>query len=497
MTKLRYNVIANFVGQGWTALIGVIFIPLYIRLLGMEAYGLIGVYVGLQGMLFVLDMGLSAALNRQLARHAHRGDEPETIRDTVRTLELLFWPLCLAASLVLALVSPMISAHWLQPVAFSQERVTHALILMCLAIAMQWPSAFYAGGLNGLEQQVPLNIANMVFAGLRWIGVIPVLWWIAPSIEVYLYWQVAVAAFQTFAMRLWLWRALPPGARPPRFRINAMRQVRGFALGVFAIAVLSFLLVQIDRIVLSRTLPLDQFGHYVLAATVAAALSRAFNPFFTALYPRYSGLVANDPELRLKELYLDSNRYLAILVCATAAVLVVFSRDTLFLWTGDHALAATLSPVLSILAAGAAFNGLMNLPYALQLAHGWTRLALWVNGITLLVMVPLTFWLARKFGMIGPAGAWLAINAVNFLLIVPVIHRRLLPSVTVHWYLIVLPSLLASLAVALALRLLMPAPLEGLLGFATLCLIGVVVLLVSFLASGTSLWVEKRNMAGP
>jgi O-antigen/teichoic acid export membrane protein len=340
--------------------------------------------------------------------------------------------------------------------------------------------------LNGLEQQVPLNIANMIFATLRWIGVIPVLWWVAPTIEVYLYWQVAVATLQTLAMGLWLWRALPGSTGPARFRVSAMHQVLGFATGMFAIAALSFVLVQIDRIVLSRTLPLDQFGHYVLAATVAAALSRAFNPFFTALYPRYSGLVAAGLKGRLNELYLSSNRYLAVLVTATAAVLGVFSRDTLFLWTGDPALASNLAPVLSILAAGAALNGLMNLPYALQLAHGWTQLTLWVNGISLLVMVPLTFWLARRFGMTGAASGWLALNAFNFLLIVPIIHRRLLPSAATLWYLIVLPPLLVSVAIAFAIRLSMPAPLAGITGIATLMLIGIVVLSASFLASGMS-----------
>ena len=41
---LKRNLIANYVGQGWAALIGLVFIPLYIKYLGIESYGLIGLF---------------------------------------------------------------------------------------------------------------------------------------------------------------------------------------------------------------------------------------------------------------------------------------------------------------------------------------------------------------------------------------------------------------------------------------------------------------------
>ena len=49
--SVRKNVVANYLGQGWSALMGLAFIPLYIRYLGMEAYGLIGVFAVLQACL--------------------------------------------------------------------------------------------------------------------------------------------------------------------------------------------------------------------------------------------------------------------------------------------------------------------------------------------------------------------------------------------------------------------------------------------------------------
>jgi O-antigen/teichoic acid export membrane protein len=65
---LKRNVIANYLGQGWPALMGLAFIPLYIRYLGVEAWGLVGFMSMMQAWLTLLDMGLTPTLSREMAR---------------------------------------------------------------------------------------------------------------------------------------------------------------------------------------------------------------------------------------------------------------------------------------------------------------------------------------------------------------------------------------------------------------------------------------------
>jgi O-antigen/teichoic acid export membrane protein len=479
VAKLWHNVAANFLGQAWIALIGVVFLPVYVRLLGMEAYGLIAVFVSLQALLFVFDIGLSATLNRELARHSHARSESSRTHDLVRTLEWVFWPLCLVAALLVAGASTTIAEHWLQPVAFPRQRVAHAVMLMGLAIATQWPSAFYAGGLNGVERQVVLNATNVVFATLRWVAVIPVLWWIAPTIEVFLYWQVAVAVLQALAMRALLMRALPRRTQAAHFRVAVLHEVRAFALGMFFIAGLSFALMQTDRIVLSKLLSLDQFGRYVLVATVAATLSRVFNPFFSALYPRYSGLVASGDHANLVILYHRSNQLLAVLVAAVASVLAFFAEDVLRLWTHDSQLASTGGPVLVILVVGSALNGLMNLPYALQLAHGWTRLALYQNLIAVFFVVPATWMLANRYGILGAASVWAVLNFCYITMGIPAMHRRLMRNEMKSWYLQdIIPPVVTAIVTAGMARVVFQSITDDLAGLATLASISIVTLAV-------------------
>ncbi len=71
--RLRTNVFANFLGRFSGLTLGLLFTPLYIHYLGIEAYGLIGFYLTLQGSMTFLEMGLSRACNREISRLSGQG----------------------------------------------------------------------------------------------------------------------------------------------------------------------------------------------------------------------------------------------------------------------------------------------------------------------------------------------------------------------------------------------------------------------------------------
>ena len=81
---------------------GLAFIPLYIRFLGIEAYGLIGLFALLQAWLSLLDMGLTPTLGREMARFTGGSRSAESIRDLLRSIEFI----ALAIALVGAAAAP-------------------------------------------------------------------------------------------------------------------------------------------------------------------------------------------------------------------------------------------------------------------------------------------------------------------------------------------------------------------------------------------------------
>lgn len=475
MTKLRSNVIANFGGQAVTILVGILFMPLYIRYLGVESYGVIGFYVSLQAFFTILDMGLSATLNREFARHEPMDSGGDRRQNLLRTLEWIYWPTGALIAATVGLASYPIATHWLNPVGLDPSRTAEAIVLMGLATALQWPTALYEGGFRGLERQVRLNAMGAGFALFRALGSVLVLVWLSPTLKAFLLFQLMVGAIQTLLYRWALWRLLPADELHPGFRPDLLRQVLGFTLGMAGIAALSFALMQSDRLILSRLLPLNLFGYYTIAGTVTAALSTMASSFFNAHFPRYSALAAADDRSMLVQLYHHSSQYLAVAVASVASVLFFFAHDVLLLWTHSIAIATNSSPILSVLVIGTAINAVMCLPYALQLAHGWTRLAFWQNVVSVLFVVPGTWWAAHHYGSVGAASIWVVLNVAYLAVGVPLMHQRLLRGEMTTWYVrdIAPPFVVAASMAALAKVWLgdLPSGLNGLLSLAFACLL--------------------------
>src|SRR5258708_28666463 len=161
---IKLDLAASLTGSAWAMLVQVACVPLYIRFLGIEAYGLIGFYLMLQAMLQVLDLGVSPTINRALARYSAQPGKADEARDLVRTLEVGYWLIGIIASAALMAASPWLAAHWIKSGAIPVRTVTQALTLMGVLAAFQWPVSFYQGGLMGLHKQVLFNVLRVISA---------------------------------------------------------------------------------------------------------------------------------------------------------------------------------------------------------------------------------------------------------------------------------------------------------------------------------------------
>ena len=430
---VKSNVIANFAGSGWSALMGLAFIPFYIRLMGAEAYGVVGVFVSIQVMFTVLDLGLSQALSRELARLSVDRKNADLMADTARTLEVVYWGIALGVAVVIALLSRFIAYQWLNPEHLSQESLVEALWVMAVVVGLRWPVALYMGGLNGLQRQVMVNALFAVFVTLQGAGALAVLWFVEPTVRAFFLWQALIALLQVVGLRIALWRSLPSEGVGV-FRLEILKGVWRFAAGMTGISLLATILTQMDKVLLSKLLPLAEFGYYTFAATVAAVIYKLISPVFTAYYPRLTELATKYDQPALVRVYHQGCQLMAVAILPVTLILAFFSKEILELWTRNPDVVAKSSLLISLLVIGNALNGLMNLPYALQLAHGWTKLAFYQNVIAVIVLAPAIYFSTLRWGAVGAAGIWIVLNSAYLLIGVQVMHRRLLINEKWRWY---------------------------------------------------------------
>jgi len=434
MSVLKINIVANFGGSVWTGLMGLVFVPLYIHFIGIEAYGLIGIFATLLAIFGLLDMGLSSTLNREMARLAVQQDKAREMRDLVRTLEIPYWLVGLLISVIVIVLSPFIAYRWVNAENLSPKTVQTAIRIIGLAVAFQWPISFYSGGLMGLQRQVLLNVINVVMATFRGLGAVLILWLVSPTVEAFFSWQIVVSIVHIGLIVFFLWRSLPDATEPPRFRRELLLNIWRFAAGMTGITVLVTILMQLDKVILSRMLSLEMFGYYALASVVAMNLGRFISPVFSATYPRLTNLVELGATEEITSLYHKSAQLVSVLVLPAALVLALFSKETLLLWTQNPETAGHTYLLVSILVMGTALHCLGHIPWALQLAYGWTRLAFVVNLVSVLLLTPLIIVLTKWYGAVGAASVWVILNVGYMFISLPIMHRRLLPTEKWRWY---------------------------------------------------------------
>lgn len=446
---LGRNLAAGLASSIWIAIIGLAVVPLYLKYLGVEAYGLIGFFATTQALLQLLDLGLAQTMNREISRYSTQAKWGE-VRNLLHTLAVIYWIVALLIAAVVFALAPWIASHWVKAEQLSPATLERAVQLMGVVIACRWPVGLYQGALNGLERITTTSAINAVMMTLSSVGAVFVLAFVSATIEAFFIWQACVGITSAVTMRLFAWRAIQsPGAS--RFDIVELRRIWRFATGVGVIALSGVVLTQLDKLLLSKILNLTDFGHYMLATVIANGLYLLINPLFNVIYPRFSSLVATGKDADLRMLYRLGTRMFVTMLFPVALIVAVFARELVFVWTRDEAIAQSVAPMLTLLSLGTALHGVMYFPYALQLAYGLPRLPLKINLLLLCLLVPLTIFLASHFGAMGGALAWFLLHLVYVLLGSWLTHRELLVGIGGQWLLrdIAVP-LISSSAVFLA-----------------------------------------------
>lgn len=460
--RIIRNMIANLAGNGVLAVMQVLLVPVFIRSLGIRAYGFFGFYLGLQAMAQVFDLGLGTTLNREMARYSVEPEKSDEARALARTLEISGWMVALVAGGIMLGVVAWLAGRWGRDESIGEREISLAVFCVGMLVSLQLLVRFYQGGLMGLQRQPRMNAIQIVMITLRDGGAIAILLWVSPTLSAFFTWQVAVMAIYVVALRAGFWKSMPeaPGRGWIDFRLLASRS--GFAAGMSGVTLLWIVITQIDKVILSRLLDLDDFGHYVLATTVATGLTLITISLYNALFPHFSTLLAAGDEASLLESYRFNSQAMALMVMPAVGMLWNYASDLLYFWTGDRGSSTSSGPVLSIYVTGTAINSLMLIPTALQLASGWTALAIRICVMQVVLFVPGLILLSISHGPRGAAAAWACSCGLNLAAGTWFTHRRFLKNVAVQAFVgdTLLPAVAVS-AGALAWRLAVAGRLTG------------------------------------
>lgn len=426
MSRFKANITANLFGQILVIVTQLTTLPIYLHTLGVEAYGLIGFYVALQTTIQAFDLGLGNTINREMAKFNGGSIDHQKAISTVATIEMIFFSLIATLGLIASVIIPFYYTEMISAGSIPQGDIQSTLYLMCALIGLLWFGSLYQNGLMGLEKQVLFNIVKSVGVIANPIITLGALYIFEPKIHVFFLSQIFFSLIFIGFIRYTFYKKLNvPKDIKPVYSLDSLAGLKNYILGTGLIGAAGVIFSVSDRWILINTVPLKDFAHYTLALTMSNGLYLFITPVYVAIFPRFTALLHNHHPEQLKALYSIVSKLLTVFVLGIAIHLSLYSEQVFEWWLRDKAIVAEVYPVAQILVLGTAFNGMMILPFAMQLACGWIKIGLAITLGLLVVFVPSAYFLISHFGAIGCAIAWTSLNFAYFLIGSVILSRKL------------------------------------------------------------------------
>ena len=485
--SMVYNLLANYGTTISGSLLSLLFTPLYIYYLNIEAYGIIGFIASLMVFLNFLDLGMGQTINREMAKFHKQTDQVNYVNNLLFSLQTVYIIIGIFCALLIVVAAPVLSTQWFNAERTPVQTVTYAFVILGVTIACRWPYAFFASALRGMQYQVLLNSNEIFWNVVKTLGAFIVLKYFSGNLINFLWYQCVVVFLQTISTVVLCWRMVDKPSKPRRFDFSILKSLSGYIASMGIASILVALIFQIDKIILSKTLKGVEYGYYVLSYNLSAVLFILSTPVAIALFPHFTSFIHKNETDPLQAEFHKYTKILSVTLLPAFLMLIFFAPNLIMIWTNNPEIVANTTLLVRIMSIGVALDAYMVVPNTLLLAYSKSRFILLTHIIALVIMVPATYFLSVYYGAVGGAISVAFILSGYFVFSAPFILKQCLPGHYFKWlWHDILKIALPLIAILVAVKLLMP---EGILqyrlpAFVALAVIGITLSLVAVKISG-------------
>jgi O-antigen/teichoic acid export membrane protein len=432
--SLRANIFANYAGVVIATILTFLVTPIYLRWLGAEAYGLVGIASMIQGWIMLLNAGLAPVAGRTAAEASAGKVDWLVAGRFFRTIDWLLAALSFPILCMLIFSSHWLATHWLKKGNLDTATIALSLILLVVMTLIRLSAGVSRGIIANMEAQVWLNTNLVIFSLLRFAVSLPLVY-LWPNVITLFSWWLIVSAAEYFSIQYKISTLIPTKIPLFVFDIDSLKKSGKMAATLAFTSTVWVLITQLDKLVLSKILPLANYGYYSIATLLAGGVLILGQPIGQAFQPRLTrafsegGINATCKELQ------RCTQLTVLMTFPIGAVLFAFPEAVLYVWTGNHEIANHGANVLRGYVVGNTLIAAGGLLYFLQVAIGNVRWHFRGNILLAAILVPMIPWLASRYGADGAAWLWASTNFFLFLVWNSVLLKKVAKPLFPHWLL--------------------------------------------------------------
>jgi len=420
---LARNTIWNLIGNVAPMIVAVVCIPILIRGLANEQFGVLTLAWALIGYAGLFDLGLGRALTQLVAKKLGAGQERE-IPSLAWTSLLLMLLMGFAGSAAVFLISPWLAGRGLNVPAELQRETLQSFRLLGLSIPFVITTAGLRGLLEAHQRFGLINALRIPMGVFTFAGPLLVLPF-SKSVVAVVATLVAGRIAAWVAHLLVCLRVLPELSRSIAWERSFAGPLLRFGGWMTVSNVVSPLMLTLDRFLIGALVSVTAVAYYATPYEVVTKFLLLPVALVGVMFPAFSAGFAQDRE-RTAVLFGRSVKSLFLVLFPVMLCTVALAQDGLKLWLGAD-FAQHSFRVLQILASGVFLNSLALVPFTLLQGVGRPDLTAMLHLIELPLYLGLLWWLVSARGIEGAAIAWTARVAVDALFLFG-LAKRYLPS---------------------------------------------------------------------
>jgi len=410
---LARNTLWNLIGQGSPLLVAAVAIPILVKHIGVDRYGVLSISWMLIGYFSLFDFGVGRALTKFVADRLGteaESDVPALIWTSLAIMALLG----VVGGVCMAGISPWLVSRVLKIPLYMREEALQTFYML----AVGTPFVITTTGLRGiLEAQQRFGIVNAIripmgaftFAGP--LFVIPFSQRLVPIVALLLVGRVVLCGAYLVAC----FRTMPSLITGLALRLDVVRPLMRFGGWVTVSNIVSPLMQSMDRFLIGALLSVSAVAYYSAPFDVISRISILPSALAGVLFPAFAVSYAQDRS-RLAHLLSRGLKFIFLMVFPVVLIIVTFAPEGLRLWLGPG-FADLSTPVARWLAAGTLVNSLALVPMTFIQGIGRPDVTAKLHLIELPLYVVTVWWLVRLRGIEGAALAWTARVALDAVLL--------------------------------------------------------------------------------
>jgi len=434
--QIKYGSILSYCQMAINIVVGLIYTPLMIRLLGQSEYGLYNTVASTISMLSILNLGFGSSYIRYYAVYKSKKDNTSIFK-----LNGLFLVVFIIIGLI-ALICGLYLTYHLDIVfaeGLSYEELIIAkklMLLLTINLALSFPMSVFSSIVSANERFVFLKLVGMCKTILNPIISIPLLFLGYGSLAI-VFVTIAVSLLVDFANIIYVFHILKH-----RFIIGSLD--KGIFKNLFsytAFIAISIIIDQInwniDKVLLGRFKGTTAVAVYSVGATLQQYYQMFSNSITGIFTPRIhltinSELSLTEKNKYITELFIQIGRVQFLILAFVCTEMIFFGNEFIYFWAGKEYGESYFVALLLIIPVTIPL--IQNLGIEIQRAQNKHKFRSIIYSIMAVLNLLLSINLCKKYGPIGASiGTAISLLLANGLIMNIYYHKKCGINVLLFW----------------------------------------------------------------